>query len=82
MTSESSEGKKMLTEEDSADAYREMTHSTRHLVQVRNNAREEHRVKPDAETHPLAELDYEELATLDEQTPQATLARACTCARW
>jgi hypothetical protein len=50
----------MLTEEQRADAYREMTDSTRHLVRwTRDNARQEQRVKPDPETNPLAELDFE-----------------------
>jgi len=70
----------MFTEEDGAAAYAEATDGCRHLVQVRNNAREEHRVKPDVETHPLAELDYEEGATWDEHMPQATPLRASTCA--
>jgi hypothetical protein len=50
----------MLTEEQAADAYREMTDSTRHLVRwTRDNLRQERRIKPDEETHALAELDYE-----------------------
>jgi hypothetical protein len=44
----------MLTEEQRAGAYREMTDSTRRLVRAtRDNARREQRVKPDSETHPL-----------------------------
>lgn len=49
--------------EDIADAYSEMTDSTRHLLRVRNDDRKEHRVKPDPETHPLAEFDRKEQAT-------------------
>ena len=54
----------MITEEKNADAYRAMTDSTRHLVRwTRDNARQEQRVKPDPETNPLAELDYEKEPT-------------------
>jgi hypothetical protein len=53
-----------ITEEQRADAYREMTDSTRHLVRgTRDNARREQRVKPDPESHPVAELDYEKDST-------------------
>jgi hypothetical protein len=54
----------MLTEEQRADAYREMTDGTRHLVRVtRDNARQWQRVKPDSEVHPLARLDCEKEPT-------------------
>jgi len=43
-----------------ADAYREMTDSSRHLLRVRCNDPKEHRLKPDRETHPAAAFDYEE----------------------
>jgi hypothetical protein len=44
--------------------YREMTDSTRHLVRwTRDNARQDQRVKPDPETNPLAELDFEKEPT-------------------
>lgn len=50
----------MLTEEQRADAYREMTDSTRHLVRwTRDNPQRQQRVKPDPETNTLAELDFE-----------------------
>ena len=66
--------------EDIPDAYAEATDSTRRSVRwTRDNARREQRVKPDPETHPLAEFDYEEGATLDEDMPQATPLRASTC---
>jgi hypothetical protein len=71
----------MLPEEQSANAYAEATDGTRRSVLgTRDNARQWHRVKPDEEVHPLAELDYEERATWDERTPQATPLRASTCA--
>jgi hypothetical protein len=42
----------MLTEKQAADAYRETTDSTRHLVRwTRVYARQQQRVKPDPETH-------------------------------
>ena len=54
----------MRTEEQRADAYREMTDSTRHLVRwTRDNVPQERRVKPDPETHPEAELDFEQEPT-------------------
>ena len=54
----------MLMEEDSADAYREMTDSTRHLVwATRDNGRQWQRVKPDEETNSLADLDCENVPT-------------------
>jgi hypothetical protein len=74
------EEKKMLTEKQAAEAYREMSDSTGDLLRVRHDARRERRVKPDPEVNPLAELDYEKGATWNEQTPQATPLRASTCA--
>ena len=54
----------MITEEKNADAYRAMTDSTRHLVRwTRDNARQWQRIKPDPETHPEAELDFEQEPT-------------------
>jgi hypothetical protein len=54
----------MLTEEQRAGAYREMTDSTRHLVRcTRADARQEQRIKPDPGTHPLAKLDFEKEPT-------------------
>jgi hypothetical protein len=54
----------MITEEQFAAAYADATDSTRHLVRwTRDNARREQRVKPDPETNPLAELDYEQEPT-------------------
>jgi hypothetical protein len=71
----------MLTEEQRADAYREVTDSTRHLVRLtRNNARQEQRLKPDLEDNRLAEVDREEGATWNEHVPQATPLRASRCA--
>jgi hypothetical protein len=53
----------MLTEEDRADAYREMTDGSRRLVRAtRDSARQRQRVKPDLETHPDAAFDHEEEA--------------------
>jgi len=70
-----------LTEEDSAAAYADATDSTRRLVRAtRDSARQWQRVKPDEETHALAELDYEEGTTWNEHVPQATPLRASTCA--
>jgi hypothetical protein len=44
-------------------AYAEATDSTRHLVRIRSNYRQQQRVKPDSETHPLAQLDFEKEPT-------------------
>ena len=56
----------MLTEEQAANAYEEVTDGCRRLVRLTSdNARQWQRVKPDEETNPLAELDYEEGATWD-----------------
>ena len=56
----------MLTEEQAANAYEEVTDGCRRLVRVTSdNAPQWQRVKPDEELHPLAELDYEEGATWD-----------------
>jgi hypothetical protein len=49
-------------------------------VRVRWRARTIHRVKPDPEVNPLAELDYEEGATSDQDVPDATPLRASTSA--
>jgi hypothetical protein len=73
----------MLTEEDRADAYRQMTDSTRHLLRVaRDDARQWQRVKPDPEVHPLAGFDCEKEPTRVSQPAQPTLQRACTSAQW
>jgi hypothetical protein len=54
----------MSTLEDRASAYEEATDGCRHLVLgTRDNARTIHRVKPDPEVNPLAELDYEKEPT-------------------
>jgi len=51
----------MLTLEHSAHDYDEATDGCRRLVRVtRDSARQEQRVKPDLETHPVAAFDYEE----------------------
>ena len=71
----------MLTEEQAAGAYREMTDSTRDLVRwTRDKAQDWQRVKPAPETNPLADLDCEKVPTWDQRVPQATLLRASTCA--
>ena len=45
---------------DRADAYDEATDGCRRMVRgMRDDVPHEHRVKPDEETHALAELDYE-----------------------
>jgi hypothetical protein len=50
----------MLTEEQAAADYADATDGCRHsLVGTRDNARQWQRVKPDPETNPLAELDWE-----------------------
>jgi hypothetical protein len=72
----------MLTEEQAAAAYELATNGCRpSVLGTRDNAPQRQRVKPDPETNPLADLDWEKEATWDEQTPQATLSRACTSAR-
>ena len=54
----------MFIEEERADAYREMTDSTRHLVRwTWDNARQWQRVKSALEVHPLAGLDCEKEPT-------------------
>jgi hypothetical protein len=54
----------MLTEEQRADVYREMTDSTRLLVRwTQDDVRQGRRVKPDPESNPLAELDFEKEPT-------------------
>ncbi len=50
---------KRIGEDDVAGAYADATDSTRQLLRVRNADRQEHRIKPDPETHPEAEFDYE-----------------------
>jgi len=71
----------MLTEEQAANAYEEMTDGCRRsLVGTRDNARQWQRVKPDEESHVLSELDFEEGARWDQHVPQATPLRASTCA--
>jgi hypothetical protein len=50
----------MPTLQDLAEAYEAATDGCRCLVRgMQNNARQEQRVKPDPETHPEAEFDYE-----------------------
>jgi hypothetical protein len=39
-----------------------MADSTRHLLRVRNDDQQEHRIKPDSETPPEAAFDYEKEA--------------------
>ena len=72
----------MPTVKDLAEAYAAATDGCRRSVlATRHNARTIHRVKPDLETNPLAEFDYEEGATWAEHMPQATPLRASTSAR-
>lgn len=52
----------MPTVEDLIAAYEEATDSTRHLLRVRDDARQWQRVKPDPETHPEAAFDHDHLA--------------------
>lgn len=56
----------MITEEQRANLYREMTDSTRSLVGVRHEVPNQNRVKPDPEDNPLALLDYKEFAALGD----------------
>jgi len=57
----------MLTEEQAARAYEEATDGCRRSVfGTRDSAPQWRRVKPDLETHPQSEFDYEEGATWDE----------------
>ena len=56
----------MLTEEQAAIAYEEATDGCRSVFGTRDNAPQWRRVKPDLETHPQSEFDYEEGATWDE----------------
>lgn len=71
----------MLAEEQAASAYELATDGCRpSLVGKRDNARQWQRVKPDPETNPLADLDWEKEATWDQPVPQATPLRASTCA--
>jgi hypothetical protein len=59
----------MPRNEDTADAYKEATDSSRHLLRVRSNDRQEHRIKPDLETHPEAEFDFEGSSAIKQITP-------------
>ena len=43
------------------DAYAEATDSTRHLLWVQTDDLQDHRIKPDPETHSEAEFDCEEV---------------------
>ena len=55
----------MLTEEQAANAYEEVTDGYHALVRLTSdNARQWQRVKPDEESHVLSELDFEEGADL------------------
>ena len=71
----------MLTEEQAANAYEEVTDGCRRLVRVTSdNAPQWQRVKPDEELHPLAELDYEGGRRGIITVPHATPLRASTSA--
>jgi hypothetical protein len=52
--------------QDISDLYRDATDSTRSLIGVPHEV-PKGRVKPDPEVNSLAELDYEELATLGDE---------------
>jgi hypothetical protein len=70
----------MLTEEQAAIAYEEVTDGCRRSVLgTRDNARQWQRIKPDPETNPL-DLDCKKVPTWDQRVPQVTLLRASTCA--
>jgi hypothetical protein len=72
----------MLTEDQIASAYREMTDSTRHLVRwTQVNGLRQERVKPDPETNPLADLDWEKELTWVEAPAEPTRREECTSAR-
>lgn len=69
----------MLTEEQAANAYAEATDGCRRSVLgTRDNTRQEQRAKPDLETHPLAELDYEKEPTRGEQSVTTPLPHLCS----
>jgi hypothetical protein len=51
----------MLRKEDIAGAYAEATDSARQLLRVQTDDRQEHRIKPDLETHPEAEFECKEV---------------------
>jgi hypothetical protein len=71
----------MMMEEERADAYREMT-GTRHSVRwTRDSVRQRRRVKPDPETNPLADIDWEKEPTHVESPAEPTRREGCTCAR-
>jgi hypothetical protein len=54
----------MLTEEQAANAYEEVTDGCRRSIRATSdNARQWQRVKPDEELHPLAEVDCEKEPT-------------------
>jgi len=54
----------VLRNEDISDAYVEATDGCRYLIPPASHiVRQAQRVKPDEETHPLAELDYEKEPT-------------------
>ena len=57
----------MLALEQAASAYEQATNGCRRLVRLTgDDARLRQRVKPDEETNPLGELDFEEGATWDD----------------
>jgi hypothetical protein len=71
----------MMMEEERADAYREMT-GTRHLDRrTPDTVRRHQRVKPDPETNPLADIDWEKEPPHVESPPEPTRREGCTCAR-
>lgn len=71
---------KRIRKDDVAGAYAEATDSTRHLLRVQTDDRQEHRIKPDLETHPEAAFDYDKGQLVGEQIPEPIPLRAHTCA--
>ncbi len=69
----------MLTEEQAASAYEQATDGCRpSALGTRDNARQWQRVKPDEETHSLAELDYEKEPTWNEPPVTTPLLHLCS----
>jgi len=66
----------MMSKEEFADAYAEATDGCRYLFPPASHiVRQAQRVKPDPEDHPLAEFDYEELATLGHEARRLWLEK-------
>ena len=66
---------------DVADAYAEATDGCRYLIPPASHVvRQARRVKPDPETNPLADLDWEKEPTPVQRPAVPTPLRASTCA--